>query len=213
MARSLFQRFSNKMEASPEKTCCTLTGVVEVQDRKRLFSQIEHEGDFEDHFVDMMYFGRCTNGKDGPRNNEERYAWPEHVWENLSDSQKDNLVMNMCALSASSSFSGMGGLESILYMIWNECSKHIPGLPPVKTHSSCDIAKWCQKVLLSYDEHHRARHLGKDLLDRLPEDVQEKVKKEYPQPDSCLAAKRFAYQQECVLTLRVCVCVSVSHVV
>ena len=150
--------------------------------------------------VEHIYWGPCKNGIDGPRTNNERMAWPRHVWRKLTDNQRDTLITNMQRLSASSAFSGHGGLECILYLIWHECREHIPDIEPVSTYSSCDLAKWCQKVLLNFDPSHRANHVGCDILDRLPKDVQDEVEAQLPSQNSVQSAKRFAYREALAIT-------------
>ena len=183
------------MQASPEKSLATgPSGSASSLGGRALFSGLGDGGLGQDS-VEWLCFSACNNNPPGPISNSERMQWASHVWSGLSANQKDLLIANLRSLSASSAFSGVGGLEMILFLIWLECEKHSPGLPPVSTFSSCDAAVHCRRVLLSFDSAHRPEHVGCNILDRLPQDVRSKVDALLPSPDSHPQAKRFAYME------------------
>lgn len=182
------------MQVSPEKSFYTDSGREVARSRKRLFNDVGHSADI-DHWVEYINWSPCSNGVPGPRTHQERYAWMKHIWDRLSDEQRNLLLWNLQNLSASSAFSGLGGFEMILYCIWLEVSQHAPGLDPTSTFTSCDNAKWCQQMLMHYGEKHRTKHLGTDILDRLPEDVRAEVDGMLPEEEAATVAKRFAYAE------------------
>ena len=56
-----------------------LAGVSVAGAHKRL-SKFTPELDLEDILIEYINWSHCKNGIDGPRTNDERMAWPRHVW-------------------------------------------------------------------------------------------------------------------------------------
>ena len=126
----------------------------------------------------------------------DRSALAERGWRTSSPEMRDRLVRNLMRLKPCSTFSGAGGLETILHFIRWEVNKHLHvPVPALDTTDATDICPYSQCVLRSYNAEYRHCHLRADLTDRLPHDLWQQVERMLPAKTDYDGAKALCYRR------------------
>ena len=120
----------------------------------------------------------------GPRTLEDWFSWPlkvSSILKSAEDSGKIPGGLARCIASLkngwslTSHYTGQASAEqaaeyvqvALEFQGYNELRKDV-GLV---TMQACDLKSTCQKVLCSFPESHRPKHIFGDLVQRLPPDV------------------------------------------
>ena len=101
----------------------------------------------------------------GPTTYVDRFRWVEHVWRRLSPSMKDRLIRNLSKLKPSSAFSGMGGLELVVFLII-AFVRRLSGVDLAydKCIEAGDAQPGRRAVLTATQPRHRPHHITKTHL-------------------------------------------------
>ena len=107
----------------------------------------------------------------GPAEYAHRFEWMPFLWHCcLSSRMRDILIRNLQKLVFSSHFSGMGGLEMVVFIMcfWvnNLCGSGT--VPDIRSMHTCDKAEHCRKTLAAYHPDWRPHHVARDIADRVP---------------------------------------------
>ena len=134
----------------------------------------------------------------GPEEYAHRFEWVPFLWGRvLTPKMRDRLVRNLQRLQFSSHFSGMGGLEMLIFIMCYWVNKLCGPSAVDNTRSlhACDIADHCRKTLAAYHHAWRPHHIAKDIAERVPPDTLEKMKKELPKATDRKEAQRLKFDK------------------
>jgi len=124
--------------------------------------------------LSMAPFYECHYRLPGPETLQGRFAWPERMWDLFTAVERDRLIHNLVHLQPSTHFSGLGSFEWIIAAITDEVNKHIlHPIPSPRSVHVCDKEPTRQRVLSSFDPHHRPHHVFRDFTERLPAEDKE----------------------------------------
>ena len=65
-------------------------------------------------------FRAARRGHRGPLTFLDRFKWASRIWRQLSPRQRNRLIRNSQLMKVSSFYSGLGGLEWLVFFIWRE---------------------------------------------------------------------------------------------
>ena len=121
----------------------------------------------------------------------DRFRWTEDGWERLKPSMRDRLIRNLLMSVSSSTFTGMGCMEIILYILVKFInSKLAKPIPLVPTVSACDVDRHTPVVLNAFEKKARPFHVHQNITDRWSSELWEEVQHLKPQASDYIEAKR-----------------------
>ena len=126
---------------------------------------------------------------------EDRWYVVRRGWCTMPDSMRDRLVRNLKRSISYGYFGGMGGFELCIDSITFELNKLLGHQLFVPTWSNCEYDVKKQPLLLCCDQRCGPQHLNGDILDRLPLDVQDRIRERIPGKDCLLDAKLLANKE------------------
>ena len=142
--------------------CTVPCGMRHTRCGRELFADVERGR--TDHL--MFDFSTVTNP--GPETHKERLLWMDWLWDHLAADQKDRMVRNLSILKLSSAFSGVGGMELVMFLLVWMVNRKIPNpLPYIRSTEAGDCCQSRRDVLKSLWQWARPLHITKHFNDRL----------------------------------------------
>ena len=106
---------------------------------------------------------------------------------------RDRLIRNLQIAFAIGCFEGMGSLKIIMMLIVWEVNQHLSfPLEEVPMFSACDMNQSRQTMLQNFQQPYKCTHIGGNILERFPLDVQQELDKMKPHNANWVEANRLA---------------------
>ena len=127
----------------------------------------------------------------GPVPQTERLQWADWLWDRLRDDEKDNLVVRSGTGTWVDHFVGLASRSQIQLQIETTIGKMTGKLPTHRpSYSFTELDTTRRAVLKHMLPKFLPGHMFGDICNRLPDDLQQWLKKETPEKPSLLAAKK-----------------------
>ncbi len=110
----------------------------------------------------------------------------------LTSDMKDRLIRNLASGYMLSYFDGMSGSAHIKSQILAEVNSHLGTPISFPTYAGCDMQSSRRTIMENFDDEHKCQHIRRNLLERLPEEVQDEIKELTPKTDEWVEASRLA---------------------
>ena len=176
------------MMSSPEKLCGTEGSLLDWSPASLygLYTQ----GAPSVHYVEM------ADALSAPLLTDpaQRMDWFHQCFGCMNAAMRARLIRNLQCISSSSFFSGIGGFETILFVLVAGVNKETGlDLDHVPCISACEMSRRRQLVLMELDERARPACLFEAIQERLPCDVYEECVRLTPTADSSDMACKWSY--------------------
>ena len=184
---SFFQNFLVDMEGSPEKSFS-----APMMLGKQRSARVYKAGQKTTHYNLSRPTQVCMPMV---ATFQDRFCWADDGWGRLKGTMKDRLIRNLLMLVSTSTFTGMGCMEVILFILVKFVNKKLAKpIPFVPVLSCCDTDRHTPAVLGAFQKDARPFHVHRDITDRWSSELWEEVEGLKPSPSDYIEAKRMRMQ-------------------